>query len=771
MKFGVHLKSVQLPVWRYYYIDYDSLKKKIKSMSKEGKDCPIEVESEFVEYLTRELNKVASFQFVKSGELHRRAEHCEAIITNIYANVKSMDPIRLDRVEEEIQRITLETNHLSRFTRLNYTGFLKILKKHDKHTSFELKPMFIAELNARPFFRENFDEIILKLSLLYDTIRNHGLPRSKGDYDESAAHSFVRKTTKYWVHPDNVTEVKLKILKYLPVLIYGSKREYDPAISSVYFDNDQFELYKGRLEKTHESQAFRFRWYGSSGQQEIFAERKTHREDWTGEKSVKERFPIKDKRIDAYLKNEWNWEAHMNKMLKKKEKPESVLKEMLQLANEMQHTIQEKKLVPILRTFYNRTAFQLPGDARVRISLDTELAMIRESHFDAKSGVEQHWRRMDVGTEWPFNDLDPNDIHRFPYAVLEVKLQTQLGLEPPLWVQELVESHLVEAVPKFSKFVHGCATLFESRVSLLPFWLPQMDQDIRKPPFIPFPRPPLKDSFPDDFEIYEESMEDFLALDKSSKKTDPSDFRRTSSLSGRVLPLTSIESTHENKTKKNSNSTFPSSSTLSPTTAPSSLPAELVLEDEDQAFDETTGLLTLKPTTSHPQNSSSASSSTSSRTISAPKYSGILGQMGALMRALRVVEKNEPKNAPPTHYRVLPTTHLNKRIVVPVRVEPKVFFANERTFLAWLHFAALISGLALGLLNFGDHRAKLAGCAFCVVAIGVSFYALHLFLWRSTKIRNHEPGPYDDRGGPVAIVIILILAIALNFWLKFMHSE
>ncbi len=27
----------------------------------------------------------------------------------------------------------------------------------------------------------------------------------------------------------------------------------------------------------------------------------------------------------------------------------------------------------------------------------------------------------------------------------------------------------------------------------------------------------------------------------------------------------------------------------------------------------------------------------------------------------------------------------NKRIVLPVRIEPKVFFANERTFLSWLH--------------------------------------------------------------------------------------
>ena len=43
-----------------------------------------------------------------------------------------------------------------------------------------------------------------------------------------------------------------------------------------------------------------------------------------------------------------------------------------------------------------------------------------------------------------------------------------------------------------------------------------------------------------------------------------------------------------------------------------------------------------------------------------------------------------------------------KRIALPVRVEPKVFFANERTFLSWLHFTVVLGGLAVGLLNFGD---------------------------------------------------------------------
>jgi SPX domain protein involved in polyphosphate accumulation len=35
------------------------------------------------------------------------------------------------------------------------------------------------------------------------------------------------------------------------------------------------------------------------------------------------------------------------------------------------------------------------------------------------------------------------------YGVLEVKLQTQMGQQPPKWVTDLVQSHLVEAVPKF----------------------------------------------------------------------------------------------------------------------------------------------------------------------------------------------------------------------------------------------------------------------------------------------------------------------------------
>ena len=107
--------------------------------------------------------------------------------------------------------------------------------------------------------------------------------------------------------------------------------------------------------------------------------------------------------------------------------------------------------------------------------------MVREDNFDGNDRTHGNWRREDFGIDHPFPTVPTSEKHLFPYGVLEVKLATKVGEEPLLWIRQLINSHLVEAVPKFSKFIHGCATLLLERVDLVPFWLPQMDQDIRKP--------------------------------------------------------------------------------------------------------------------------------------------------------------------------------------------------------------------------------------------------------------------------------------------------
>ena len=54
----------------------------------------------------------------------------------------------------------------------------------------------------------------------------------------------------------------------------------------------------------------------------------------------------------------------------------------MQMFSEVQQVVDSKQLHPMIRTQYMRTAFQIPYDASVRISLDTNLTMIRENPED-----------------------------------------------------------------------------------------------------------------------------------------------------------------------------------------------------------------------------------------------------------------------------------------------------------------------------------------------------------------------------------------------------
>ncbi|OZJ03478.1 hypothetical protein BZG36_02740 [Bifiguratus adelaidae] len=687
MKFGHQLKTSLYPEWHYYYMSYDDMKHLLKQRLS---DHPWneDDESAFIEALEKELEKVYSFQRVKLGEVNRRIEHSASEVSEMISDEDANED-DFAAMEIELSHIIADTHDLAKYTRLNYTAFLKIIKKHDKQTKWVLKPMFMARLNAKPFFKENYDALIVRLSNLYDQVRNRGKAHGGDSSAGGKQAAFVRNTTKYWVHPDNVTELKLIILKHLPVLVFNANKEFEPAdsaITSIYFDNDDLELYLGRLEKTEGAEALRMRWYGDMRNQQIFVERKTHREDWTGEKSVKARFPIKEKYLNAFLKGEYTMEQSFAKMREQGKKSEAEIADLEQLAEEVQYTVLKKKLHPLVRSFYNRTAFQLPGDARVRISLDTELCMIREDNYDGKQRSGDNWRRMDIGIDYPFKQLDDADICRFPYAVLEVKLQTHVGQEPPEWVTELTNSHLVEAVPKFSKFIHGTATLLEDKVTLFPFWLPQMDVDIRKPRSMFGLERPTQSSVPS-------------LIDEGSTTSDPNKSGPSDRSSEPELHDVLVEDEQYGSTNRLSY-------------------GDEAEQDMQPLLGEGNGHKSLSP-------------------------AGLRSIFGADTPLLQ-------KSA-------------NKKIALPVRVEPKVFFANERTFLSWLSFAVVLGGLAVSLLNFGDRISIIAAGMFTFVAMMGMMYSLLTYHWRVTKIRRRDSTLYDDRLGPTILCLSFLAAVVVNF--------
>ena len=517
---------------------------------------------------------------------------------------------------------------------------------------------------------------MVQLSKLYDLVRTRGNP-AKGDSAAGGSQaSFVRQTTKYWVHPDNVTELKLIILKHLPVLVFNANKEFeaqDSAITSIYYDNtDTFELYEGRLKKTEGAEAIRLRWYGGMENETIFVERKTHREEWTGEKSVKARFNMKEKNVNAYLRGELLPPAIFEKARKEGKKSEKAIAEDERLASEIQYSVLKKGYEPVCRSFYHRTAFQLPADARVRISLDTELTMVREDNLDGRERSGDNWRRTDIGIDYPFSQLPPEDVVRFPYAVLEVKLQTQAGQEPPEWVRQLIASHLVEAVPKFSKFIHGTACLFPDRINLLPFWMPQMDVDIRKPVSHDFGirRPGLSGTT----STSDDDEEDFDSDDEDEGEGEGA----RPNASGKGPAGSSLAAPTP---RRNGDGADAEGQTVDVPAVNDAFP----IYDSDDEYDENYEI-------------------EEARRVGGWHYfSTLFATKGRSFgkRLLHVLELMVPKPRSTQVDRSARQSMLfgneqvlnkkfrapkGKKIFIPVRVEPKVFFAAERTFLGWVGF-------------------------------------------------------------------------------------
>jgi SPX domain protein involved in polyphosphate accumulation len=105
-------------------------------------------------------------------------------------------------------------------------------------------------------------------------------------------------------------------------------------------------LYLGRLEKTEGAEAVRMRWYGDVANSTIFVERKTHREDWTGEKSVKARFAIKEKLLNGYLNGEVPIEQVFEKARKDGKMSAKEIADLEALAREVQYAVITKRLHP-----------------------------------------------------------------------------------------------------------------------------------------------------------------------------------------------------------------------------------------------------------------------------------------------------------------------------------------------------------------------------------------------------------------------------------------
>ncbi|KAI8374508.1 VTC domain-containing protein [Radiomyces spectabilis] len=730
MKYGLELQQNIFAPWRLSYVAYDILKQELKSRQLDHGWTERD-EADFIPLLDNELTKVYDFINAKLAEIDARILYCERTIQTLQKNPNMASESNYAIMDEALTEILFDVNDLSRFTRVNFTAIQKILKKHDKWTGLNLKQDYVKRLREKPLDKQRFDIAIVYISALHDICRNRGRqspgnPASGGDQN-----AFERATAKYWIHPDNITEVKAIIMLHLPVLIFNKAKKWEPsdsAISSVYFDNRNFDLYTGRLQRDEGAEAIRFRWYGPMDTPSAFIERKTHHAPWLNGASVKDRFKLEASQINNFMAGTYTAD-HLVNDLRKTGADETFINDSRFIAHGVQTSFREKQLEPMLRVFYNRTAFQLPDDQKLRISLDTNLTFIREDHLDEtfRRHPSHNWRRNDVGIDYPFHYINESDVLRFPYAVLETKLQTHLGQEPPQWLTSLIESHLVHEVPRFSKYLHGACHFYRERLPLLPWWLAEMNVDIRKPRAenIGLTRSrsfkPLIDGRYRRAMIEEKERKNQQAVVQGSRRSSSAGDRSSGTAYSKGQEFTAID-VKSSATIQGEGPPVPEK----PKHTSSLLPPRLSYFFSGERF----------------FSNQRRSSGVSRGVFSSRRKSGSETAL-------------DEEDAPP------------RRFKTKVRVEPKVFFANERTFISWLQFCALLLTVALSLLNFGDDISRAVGGVFIGLAAAIAIYALYRFEKRAWMINHRIDGRYDDLWGPAVLCVLLVMALVVNFYLRF----
>lgn len=105
----------------------------------------------------------------------------------------------------------------------------------------------------------------------------------------------------------------------------------------------------------------------------------------------------------------------------------------------------------------------------------------------------------------------------------------------------------------------------------------------------------------------------------------------------------------------------------------------------------------------------------------------------------------------------------------PLRVEAKVWLANQRTFIKWQHVSVLLASLSLGLYNAAgetNNIARILAVVYTCVALFTLLWGYGMYMWRRKLITERSGKDFDNVVGPLVVAVGLAVALCLNFGFK-----
>ncbi|KAI9716528.1 MAG: hypothetical protein M1812_005259 [Candelaria pacifica] len=213
MRYGRTLRNSIYEPWKDHYIDYSKLKQLLRedggspNRDNANEDKWTEAdEGRFVEELINvQLEKVNEWQVDVYKQLRDRTSACESRLQPLLEPLGSGEPEdpskktengakdredsdeikaaegdsvkeqgsqqeqesrqkKLGEIRDVLDNITKEISELEKFSRTNFTGFLKAAKKHDRRRGrqYRVRPLLQVRLSALPFNSEDYSPLLYR---------------------------------------------------------------------------------------------------------------------------------------------------------------------------------------------------------------------------------------------------------------------------------------------------------------------------------------------------------------------------------------------------------------------------------------------------------------------------------------------------------------------------------------------------------------------------------------------------------------------------------
>ncbi|KAG2203609.1 hypothetical protein INT47_011703 [Mucor saturninus] len=716
--------------WHIEYVAYEVINKGLYEICNSGHWTSRD-ENDFEAAIRLEAGKVDLFINRKQREIESRLAYCKRVL-----NQKKWSEEDTSTIDESLTDILADINELGRFTRINFKALQNLIKDHDQLTNTNRKALLVQVCRARPLDNQRFDELLIQVSCLLDICRN----RLESSTNDVSIDSKRIQTARYWVHQDNITEVKALLLFNLPMYVNNPAQEFEQtehSTSAVYLDNNGFSEYLSRLQRDDGAEIIDIHWYGDMDlSHEVYIERQTYVKTDQGGSSVTDSIIMSKDNVYDFISHQYTAKDYANDLQRENTDQEYVDKKYI-IAQSIQDTILKKKLEPKLRIYFDQLRFESPQDRTLSVALDSNIAFARENGAQKLNG---EWRRQDMNVDYPFRKLLSHDLHLFPHAVLETQI---VGGKSPLWLSRLLDSKLVYEVPRFSAYLHGVAQFWGPQLPLLPWWIPQMEIDIRTA----------------------EHKSGFSGITRSKSYKPLIDGQHRTryleaQLGKRQKQSNKSLSMHRTIYNRNRWNNSTDSSLLVPSSMDGKEKCHIAQQIENasssslhRAF--TTPSLSSRTRLRDPNKDNGAFIDT--------YYNGRNNQSQAYMlqdantvresdnlREAAIIEMKEEKKKKKKEKKLKPPSHT---------MEPKLFFANERTFIHWLQFSAIILTAALTLLNFGDSISTISGIVFFCISLVIALYAFFRYRYRAHQMSTRPHIRYDDIYGPAGLCTLIVGAM------------